>query len=55
MAEGRTCVELESRGEPPEVGADVLRPEELRPPVLVQRRVQDHRPRPLLSAELPSV
>ena len=50
-----TCVELEGRGQPPEVGGDVHRADELRPPVLVQRRVQDHRPRPLLSAELPSV
>ena len=50
-----TCVELEGRGQPPEVAGDVHRADELRPPVLVQRRVQDHRPRPLLSAELPSV
>ena len=49
-----TGEELEGGGESPAVGGDVgRRAEELRPVGLVQRRVQNHRPRPLLSAELP--
>jgi hypothetical protein len=50
----RTGEELEGVGQAPAVGGDVAgRAEELRTVGLVQRRVQDHRLHPLLSAELP--
>jgi hypothetical protein len=50
----RTCVDLECRGYLPEVGGAVCRADELGRAGLVQRRVQDQRLDPLLSAGLPS-